>query len=99
MLAITLSMPPYAEFCNSRKARLPSCDFRGSEEGGESTPKREGTEAANAPEGPWMAAHEMPLLSKLFGRGASSTDRHFCFGEVAKYSFAVGEPNFGDADV
>lgn len=99
MLAITLSMPPYAEFCSSRTAELVNWDFRGNEEGGESTPNRDGTEAAIVLEGPCIAAHEIPLLSKLFGRGASSTESPFKVGEVAMRSFVGGEPNLGDADV
>lgn len=76
MLAIKLSIPrsPKAEVRKSRRAVLPSCEFRGREEGGESRFHFEGTDAAK---GPLRAAKDMPLLSKEFGRGASSTDSPF----------------------
>jgi len=99
MLASMPSIPrsPNAELRRSRIAVLPNCDLRGNEDGGDSTPKREGTDAAN---GPLRAAIETPLLSKELGSGASSTDRCFCVGgEIPKPPFCSGEPYAGDADV
>ena len=58
---------------------FPSFDVRGSDDGGESTPNLGGKEAAI---GPYLAAIDMPLLSKELGRGASNTDKPFEGGDL-----------------
>lgn len=81
--ASTPSIPlsPNAELCKSLSAVLPSCDLLGSDDGGDSTPNLDGTEAAK---GPFRAAMEIPLLSNEFGSGASKTERPLTGGELAK---------------
>jgi hypothetical protein len=68
-----LPRPPNAEWCKSWSAVLPKA-LRGNDEGGDSKPNREGTDAAI---GPPLWAIETPLLSKEFGSGASKTLRPF----------------------
>jgi len=79
---------PNAESCRVRRASEGKATFLGSEEGGESSPNFEGTDAAT---GPCRAAKEMPWLSKDAGKGASSALR-CAIGEIGSRPFSGGEP-------
>jgi hypothetical protein len=80
---------PKAELCRLRNAEE-SIGRMGEEDGGDmSSPNREGTDAAN---GPFLAMCDTPWLSKEAGRGASSTLRPFCIGDIGNRPSFCGEP-------
>ena len=79
---------PYTELCRFRTASVGRAAFFGKEDGGESRPNLEGTDAAT---GPCLAMYEMPWLSKDAGIGASRALR-WATGDIGLRFSSRGEP-------
>ena len=79
---------PKAESWRVRRASEGRAAFFGSEEGGESRPNFDGTDAAT---GPCRAAKEMPWLSNDAGKGASRALR-CATGDIGRRPLSGGEP-------
>jgi hypothetical protein len=79
---------PYTELCKFRTASVGRVAFLGNDDGGDSRPNLEGTDAATAP---CLAIYEMPWLSKDAGIGASSAVR-CATGDIGFRVSSRGEP-------